>query len=703
MKLDLFKKDKAVPKLGKVKSEQREIATLEALSGLAKRKVQKNLTPVEIVPSTKKTRVAFVMLPEWNPSFPPFNMARLSAVSQKAGYQTKLFDLNIEIFIDRNWEAEIGYDPWNGARDWHWSPENYHNDLHDHLKPTIDKQLQKILEYKPDVVCFTLYYCNGMPSFYLAEQIKKHLPNVTFAAGGPWMQTDYHRVRNLVYKPTGEKLFDYICIGEGEIIILKILAEVELGLNKNYKDIQVYTQPEEQRIDLNNLPKPDYKDVDVNKYLFPNGALSELSRGCVAKCTFCEETHFWKYRQRSANDAIDEIEHLYYSKGTDVFWFLDSLVNGNLKELKDFALEVVKRELDIHWTGYSRCNGKMDLEYYKILAASGCTFLNYGCESGSNKVLKDIDKRVTKEEMEQNFIDSKKVGVGVMTNWIVGFPTEDYQDYADTLTFLWRNRDNAIIVIATASGFGLGDRTIVGQNPAKFNVANFKYCNNWITKDFSKGKPHTLSRVKEFVIFLQHVPFEDPYVAKPHRPDLPITHYTLVWDDPNEVNEIEYENFDYNIISTGISKWADGLVNEMFVLFRMFWRTRGGFKIELKYDIDLDLAEFGSQIAGEYNAKQIFTIDKQGNWEAEIDCEFIQPPMPEEHKAMEQPFFPFGYFDNTRHNEAAAVRARKLSKPKHGIGNLPDKEIADGVKYTRYLNYNMDLSFKYNTKLSGKW
>lgn len=697
-----FRKDKAVPKLGKVKSENREVATLEALSGLAKPKIQKNVTSVEIVPSTKKTRVAFIMLPEWNPSFPPFNLARLSAVSQKAGYETRLFDLNIDTFNWKdNWEAEIGYDPWNGARDWHWSPDNYYNDLHPYLQPAIDAQVERVLEYKPDVICFTLYYCNGMPSFYFANKIKDALPDVVVAAGGPWMQTDHYRIRNEIYKPTGKQLFNYGCIGEGEIIILKILGEVEVGLHKNYNEVQIYTQPEEQRINLNQLPLPDYKDIDVNKYLFPNGALSELSRGCVAKCTFCEETHFWKYRQRLANDAIDEIEHLYYSKGTDVFWFLDSLVNGNLKELKSFCEQIVERELDIHWTGYARCNGKMDLDFYKTLAAGGCTFLNYGCESGSNKVLKDIDKRVTKEEMEQNFIDSTKVGIGVMTNWIVGFPTEDYQDFADTLTFLWRNRDNNIIVIATASGFGLGDRTIVGQNPSKFNVANFRYCGNWITKDLSRGKPHTLSRVKEFVVFLQQVPFKRE-VAMPHRPDLPIKHYKLEFDE-EVVNEIEYEDFDYRIIKTGISKWADGLVNEMFVLFRMLWRTRGGFTIELKYDVDVDLAEFGDYVAGEYNAVQKFKIDKQGNWSAEIDCDFTQPETPEEMLQYAQIAYPFAFYDNSQHTESAAIRARKLAKPSHGMEPMPQEEREKLIQETNNLNLHTDLSFTYSGKISGKW
>lgn len=701
MFLENYRKKEAIPKLGKVKSENREVATMEALSGLAKQKVQRNLTNVEIIPSTKNTRVAFIMLPEWNPSFPPFNLARLSAVTQQAGYATKLFDLNIETFNwENNWEAVIGYDPWNGARDWHWHPDNYYKDLHPFLKESIDAQVQKVLDFKPDVVCFTLYYCNGAPSFYFANLLKDKLPDLVIAAGGPWMQTDFYRVRDAIYEPTGKNLFNYGCIGEGEIIILKILSEVEQGTYTKHDECQILTQPQDQRINLNHLPLPDYKDVDVNKYLFPNGALSELSRGCVAKCTFCEETHFWKYRQRLANDAINEIEQLYLHKGTDVFWFIDSLVNGNLKELKSFCEQVVEKKLDIHWTGYARCNGKMDLEYFKILAAAGCTFLNYGCESGSNKVLKDIDKRVTKEEMEQNFIDSTKTGIGVMTNWIVGFPTEDYQDFADTLTFLWRNRDNNIIVIATASGFGLGDRTIVGQNPEKFNVANYRYCGNWITMDHAKGKPHTLSRVKEFVVFLQQVPFKRE-VAMPHRPDLPIRHYKLTWDNPYEINEIEYEDFDYRIIETGISAWADGLVNEMFVLFRMLWRIRGGFEIELKYDIDLDMGEFGKQVAGEYNATQYFKIDKAGNWDASIDCEFIQPPA--EGLDFEMSVYPFAYFDNSWQNESAAIRARKLAKPRWGDGQRPGEEIAELVQRVNTYNKELDLSFKFSTKKSGRW
>ena len=81
----------------------------------------------------------------------------------------------------------------------------------------------------------------------------------------------------------------------------------------------------------------------MDKYTFPNGALIAISRGCIAKCTFCEETHYYKYRQRTAVSTLDEVRHMYYTYGTNVFYFVDSLVNGNPNELRAFA-EGVKAE-----------------------------------------------------------------------------------------------------------------------------------------------------------------------------------------------------------------------------------------------------------------------------------------------------------------------------------------------------------------------
>ena len=144
--------------------------------------------------------------------------------------------------------------------------------------------------------------------------------------------------------------------------------------------------------------------------------------------------------------------------------------------MRAFCKAVDAKGLKIHWTGYARCDHRMDLEYFKDLAASGCLMLNYGCESGSQRVLDDMHKGVTVAEMEQNFIDGKKTGVWASTNWIVGFPTETHNEFTQTMQFMWRSINNNINNIAAGVGMSVGKATIVGQNPHMFNISYYNYC-----------------------------------------------------------------------------------------------------------------------------------------------------------------------------------------------------------------------------------
>lgn len=685
-----FQKRKAIPKIKIEDGGDKHVAMLQAIAPYAKQNISKNLTPVEIPEATKNSKVLLILMPEWNTYFPPFNIARLTAISKRAGYETKALDLNVKAHnYFHNLESKpVDYDPWDPGRFFQWQ-SYYFEQLHDCFEEFFKSFLPEIEKYGPDVVGFTTYYCNFHPVRWFAEQIKERLPKVKLAIGGPYMQTSHKKVEE-------ENFFDYGVIGEGEILFLKMLSEVESKMN--YDKVQIYSQPDNQRINLNNMPIPDYTDLDFNEYRFPNGILSEFSRGCVAKCTFCDETHFWKYRQRQAVDAIDEIEKLYYSKGTDVVWFIDSLVNGNLNELRAFAKAVVAKDLKIHWTGYARCDGRMDKEYFQDLAASGCTVLNYGCESASNSVLEHMDKRVTVEEMERNFIDGHEVGVSAMTNWIIGYPTETPQDFADSLTFLNRMKNYSMVTIANAAGFNLGPNSIMGQNFNRFNVSNIGYCNHWITCDFSFGKPHVLTRSKEFSIFLQNILLPDN-VAFVDRKDLPVNHYSIEYDEDHLDLELDYEKFDYNIIKTGISKWADNLVNEAFVLFRLLWKIRGGYTMTLKFDKELDLKEFGEANAGEYISNHFFKIDFDGNWEYKVSAEWDPPKYDWENEV-----WPWYYHDYSDFDNSAALRARRLAKSEFGMGKRTEESRQKLLDQAHFLNErDGDLSFQFEWSGEGKW
>lgn len=675
---------------------------MDAIAPYAKKVEQRNMTPVYVDYKTRKTKMAWVLCPEWAPQFPPFNIARLSGVAKSAGYESVIYDVNAKAYelYKSNKLGELPFRLWDPSSSWHWLGDTYINDIHPVLEPLLNEYVDKILDSHVDIVGFTLYYINQAPSEWMIKELKRRNPQIKIAVGGSNVQKSWFKI---------EPYYDYVVVGEGENLILKVLGEVERGVV--YPSTQVYKQDESERININNLPMPDYESIDFNQYEMPNGVNSEFSRGCTAKCTFCEETHFWKYRQRQAVDAIQEIEWLYYNKGTDVIWFIDSLVNGNIKELRAFSLAVAAKGLKIHWTGYARCDGRMDLDYFKDLKAGGCIMLNYGVESGSQKVLNDMDKGVTVEEMEANFKDGTEVGVFNATNWIVGFPTEDFQDFADSMTFLWRVKEYNINNVGAGVGYGMGPETIVGQNPDKFNVLGSKYQGHWITRDFKKGGTHVMHRVKNFHIYLDLISttVENSPFSYPVRFSLAQDHYRIKFHDADVRREVEYEKFDYNIIpEIEGNAFASTLVNEMWPLFRTLWRVRGGFDMVVRFNPEIDLKEFGSQFGpGMYTATYRFTIDYEGNWSADFDMIFDQidnnfddrdPNGPDAHRRG-----PFYAQDYSKMDSNAAFRARKLAKPTWGQEGRSSTDFGNLLREEKKLNEEIDFSFKKRWQGSGKW
>jgi hypothetical protein len=698
----LAKKQQEIPdRLHASAADDRHQSMMDAIAPYAKKVDQKNLTPVYVDYKTRKTKLVLALCPEWAPEFPPFNLARLSGVAKSAGYETHILDFNIRTYniYKNDWQPnnKLPFKLWDSSASWHWLGSTYYNDIHPVLKPVLDEGVQEILNLKPDAVGFTVYYISAEATKYMCKEIRRLAPDIKIIIGGS--NTHQSWANDAPY-------YDYIVKGEGEQHLLTILEELENGVVHDAP--VVLTQEVNQRLNINGLPMPDYESIDFNQYRVPNGVNTEISRGCTAKCSFCEETHFWKYRQRKAVDLIQEVEWLYYNKGVNVFWFIDSLVNGDVNELRAFAKAVQAKGLDIHWTGYARCDGRMDLEYFKDIKAGGCIMLNYGIESGSQKVLDDMHKNVTVQEMEQNFRDAKEVGIWNATNWIVAFPSEDYQDFADSMTFLWRMRNMNINNVGAGVGYGQGPETLMGQNPHRWNLSYQKYQGHWITKDFTKGGTHVMNRVKTFHMFLDmmngctDVPF-----GYPVRDNLRKEHYKITLHDTTVANEIEYEKFDYNIIKPNINPFADALVNEMWPFFRMLWRTRGGFDAEVHYNPTIDLKEFGSQFGpGMYNAVFKFSIDYAGNWSADFKYSFdqIDNPFDDREPPPAGRKGPFYAQDYSRMMSNTAKRARRLAKPSWDLEvGRSDEDFWELLVEEEELNKTIDFSFRHHYVDTGRW
>jgi hypothetical protein len=262
--------------------------------------------------------------------------------------------------------------------------------------------------------------------------------------------------------------------------------------------------------------------------------------------------------------------------------------------------------------------------------------------------------------------------------------------------------------VGAGVGMAVGPETIVGQNPQKYNVCAHKYQNHWISNDFTIGGTHVMHRVKLFHIFLDFMTgcTEVPF-GYPVRTNLKTLHYDIVLDNEDTINEIDYEEFDYNIIKPGLNPFADSLVNEIWAFLRNLWLTRGGYTATILFNPEIDLLEFGSQFGpGMFNGTYQFTISDDGEWDADFNYDFAQIDNPYDTRNLppEGRKGPFYAQDYSRMQSNAAKRSRKLAKPTWNIetGRQGD-DFTNLLAEEEYLNDNIDFTFSHEYKDTGKW
>lgn len=579
------------------------------------RKPRANVLSVDSTYASRKTKITLCVLGSWAIYMPPYNLARLSALTREAGYLTRVYDFNIQSYHDMHLiNPQLAEDAWNSANFKMWGL-NYEEKLHSTYEPLLNTYIERLLSDSPDIIGFSVYYTNILPTLWVAEKIKKIRPDITILLGGPEC---HHPEFSL------PKNCDYFFVGESEKNLLDFLDSWEKGIKPD--NVKIGSTYSDTRIDLDSLPYPDYSDFDLSSYLGQNSVCSEISRGCVAQCTYCTETYYWKFRDRGSKNVLDEIEYQVKKYGITHISFVDSLMNGNLKEFKRFCEGIIDRKLNITWWGYARCDGRMDFAFYQLLKAAGAQGFNYGIESGSDKVLTFINKKNTVAEINKNLLDSHAVGLKVSACFVLGSPGEDMEAYGHTLNLLWNHRSR---INAVSPGPGLGDAVGTDyDNREKYNInkRGDEWMSGWYTLDFTNTKLHRYIRVKLIHIWLHICNESTTNILTNVHSTCDITkHFNLEYDSSYINDEVAYENFNYNVIKSGFGDFADSSMNEIFSFLRLLWRVRGGYEITLHFDPEVDRKYFAFLVDQTYTFETVihFKINDRGDYKINANFNFV--------------------------------------------------------------------------------
>jgi radical SAM superfamily enzyme YgiQ (UPF0313 family) len=227
---------------------------------------------------------------------------------------------------------------------------------------------------------------------------------------------------------------DKIIVGEGELLFLKYLRGELPESSKVYS----LKSLDGRMVDISAVDIPDFEDFDCDYYPYlPNNA----SLGCPFNCNFCSIPIQWgRYRKKTAAQIVKELSRLYEIFGRQLFFMVDSLLNP---VMTDLATELIKSDLSLYWDGSLKISKEVCKTDNTLLWRRGGFYrARIGVETGSQRLLDLMDKKITVEEIKTATASLAYAGIKTTTFWIIGFPGETEEDFQQTLELVEELKDD---------------------------------------------------------------------------------------------------------------------------------------------------------------------------------------------------------------------------------------------------------------------
>jgi anaerobic magnesium-protoporphyrin IX monomethyl ester cyclase len=354
-------------------------------------------------------------------------------------------------------------------------------------------------DFSPDFVGVTCWTINRGVVWKLCSILQKLIPEAFLAVGGP--HASFYPEH--VFVKTHAKA---VVIGEGEETICELLDSIQnerdlsqvRGIAYRKADGTVEcTIPRLQIAQLDSIPFPFYagfKEFSFQQYAGLAGlprptAAVITSRGCVFDCAYCGSVNFWgsKWRYRSAKNVLDEIQQLVDGSGVRSIYMFDDNFPVNKRRALDICQGIIDRKLDIQWACCSHVK-MVNEELLALMKKSGCMSIDFGVESGSDVILRNINKSQNRVDIERAFSLVHKAGIRPRAYLMVGNKGETKETIEATIkmtgtimphssigaTILWLLPGTRVYRDALDNGF-IDDEYWLRSDDVPYNLQEYSY------------------------------------------------------------------------------------------------------------------------------------------------------------------------------------------------------------------------------------
>ena len=343
--------------------------------------------------------------------YPPISLLFLAAYAREKGYSVAVVDANAEMLTDEDVSARIG-------------------------------------DCGPILCGMTFMTPQVETVRRLVARLREDHPRVKFVAGGIHVSILPQEAR-----PLG---FDFCIVGEGEETLVQLLSAIKTGSSTdNIEGLWTEcSQFEPRRLieDLDSLPLPAWDLVPIDKYTvsqpdsrytFESGVCLSIStsRGCLYNCAFCASHGVYghSYRTRSPRHIVDEMEMLCRKYGVSRFFLVDESILVDAERAEAFAEEILRRKLEVTFASNARVSDPgVNVGTLAKLRKAGMVRVDFGVESGSQKILDDIRKGITVQQVVKAHEIARQAGMKTTSLMMVGHLEEGWEDIIDSLELLAR-------------------------------------------------------------------------------------------------------------------------------------------------------------------------------------------------------------------------------------------------------------------------
>jgi radical SAM superfamily enzyme YgiQ (UPF0313 family) len=246
---------------------------------------------------------------------------------------------------------------------------------------------------------------------------------------------------------------DIVVRGESELVVGPLADRLAAG--GPLDDVQgltfsadgaITSTPDADLIDLDTIPvELPYELLDLDKYptLQAGRVHMQTSRGCPSRCGFCYNSDFnhRKWRGKSPERVVEEIQHLVrrfpHVKIVDP---VDDNFFVNRRRVEAICNGLLDRGPRVAWRANCRFDylAGYDGEFVSLLERAGCMELDFGGESGSERMQQFVCKDVTADEILESVTNLHRWAPSIdpFVSWLSGLPGETYADMEKTFDLM---------------------------------------------------------------------------------------------------------------------------------------------------------------------------------------------------------------------------------------------------------------------------